>query len=346
VTTVATRAADSTNRSQPVPQQKTFGRWRRDGSRHPISEIKEHPQPAPAARFSLICPTLGRTDDVWNLFDSLARQGYSAFDVILVDQNLDDRLVPIVEAYRTRLSIEHVRTASTGASRARNIGMSHARGEFIAFPDDDCRYPPDVLERVNSFFETHPEVAIYTGSSTSEEGEPVGRWDADAGPVTPANAWNRGIAFAMFFRSDVIEAIGSFNTEIGVGSGTSFGSGEETEFLIRGLKAGFRAFYDPSLIIIHPAKQYAPAGIARAFSYGAGMGYVLRQQRCGAAQTGRLLIRPLLGAVIFLLAGRRTRARYQLSTFHGRLWGYLRAGKPVVQPHEPARCGAQTNRDP
>jgi hypothetical protein len=76
------------------------------------------------------------------------------------------------------------------------------------------------------------------------------------------------------------------------------------------------------------------------------MGYVLRQQRCGAAQTGRLLIRPLLGAVIFLLARRRTRARYQLSTFHGRLWGYLRAGKPVMQPHEPARCGAQANRDP
>ncbi|MDB5410900.1 MAG: glycosyl transferase family 2 [Rhodospirillales bacterium] len=280
-----------------------------------------------ATKFSLVCATLGRTGELARLFESLAQQTCKSFELILVDQNDDDRLLPLVVAYRSKLKIEHLRMATKGLSRARNSALPLVTGEIVAFPDDDCWYPPNVLERVRQFLEVRPDVGVLTGKSTDARGEPVGRWDSEAGSVTRANVWTRGISFAMFFRVDAIRQIGSFDPEIGVGSGTPFGSGEETDFLIRVMDAGFHPYYDPSFVIHHPSKQYTAGGVARAFSYGAGMGYVLRRRRFSARQTGRLIVRPLVGAALFLVLGRPERSRYQWSTFCGRSWGYLSAGR-------------------
>lgn len=55
--------------------------------------------------FTLIVATLGRSDEIRRLFDSLLMQSYKEFDVIIVDQNSDNRVFKIYNEYKNRMSI-------------------------------------------------------------------------------------------------------------------------------------------------------------------------------------------------------------------------------------------------
>ena len=102
-------------------------------------------------RFSLILCTVNRVEVVREYFESLARQvDAPPFEVILIDQNPDERLMPIVADFQDRFPIRRY-TAKPGLSRARNLGLGYAEGEIIAFPDDDCTYPETLLKNVSDF---------------------------------------------------------------------------------------------------------------------------------------------------------------------------------------------------
>ncbi|MEO8848219.1 MAG: glycosyltransferase, partial [Casimicrobiaceae bacterium] len=80
---------------------------------------------APAAPFlSLIVATVDRVALVDELFASLVVQTSDDFDVVVVDQNADDRLVNLVARYAGRLEITHIRHSPRGLSRSRNAGLA------------------------------------------------------------------------------------------------------------------------------------------------------------------------------------------------------------------------------
>ncbi len=89
-------------------------------------------------RFSLIVATLGRSTEISALLESLLAQGRDDFEVIIVDQNADDRVAPVLAPYAPRLPIAHLRSAIRNANHARNLGLRAARGKIVTFPDDDC----------------------------------------------------------------------------------------------------------------------------------------------------------------------------------------------------------------
>ena len=90
-------------------------------------------------KFSLILATLNRTGEVDYLLKTLDRQTYRNFELIVVDQNADDRLVPLLAPYQANFPILHLQSAK-GLSRARNVALEHVSGDIVAFPDDDCAY--------------------------------------------------------------------------------------------------------------------------------------------------------------------------------------------------------------
>ncbi len=92
-------------------------------------------------RFSLIVATIARTDELRRLLVSLTQQEFSDYEVILVDQNEDDRIQNVIVEFTDRLTLIRI-SSPKGASRARNSGLPKASGEIIAFPDDDCWYSP------------------------------------------------------------------------------------------------------------------------------------------------------------------------------------------------------------
>ena len=87
--------------------------------------------------FSLIIATINRSEELGLLLSSLKNQTYKNFQVIIVDQNLDNRIVSIISDYKDFLKIVHIKTNKKGVSNARNAGIELAEGDIITFPDDD-----------------------------------------------------------------------------------------------------------------------------------------------------------------------------------------------------------------
>jgi glycosyltransferase involved in cell wall biosynthesis len=274
-------------------------------------------------KFSLIMPTLGRSDDVECFLSSLDLQTYECFELIVADQNGDDRLAPILARYDERFAVTHLRLDTKGASRARNAGLDLADGDIIAFPDDDCRYEPETLDRIARFMANHPEIGGLTGRSVDERGKTnMGDFDQSPGTIRKSNIWKCGIEYTMFLRAD---AIGDtrFDESIGPGAGTACGAGEGTEFMLRIMARGAVLHYDPSLTVSHPSQvpPYDAKAARKTYSYGYGMGYVLKNNDFPAWIKAKYLLRPLGGALLALAGSRTSEANYRWHTFNGRLKG-------------------------
>ena len=111
-------------------------------------------------RFSLIVPTLGRTAEAQKLFASLVQQKRTDLELIVVDQNDDDRLTPLLHSLPPSLRVVHLKQSEKNVSLARNAGMDAATGEILAFPDDDCWYPEGLLDRVDTWFRENTDERI------------------------------------------------------------------------------------------------------------------------------------------------------------------------------------------
>lgn len=276
-------------------------------------------------RFSLVLATVNRTQELKRFLDSLDAQTYRGFELVVVDQNTDGRLRYILESYEGHFPIFHLRSEK-GLSRARNVGLEYVTGDIVAFPDDDCWYPPDLLKRVSQFFQEHPDVDGLTGRSIDEsEKSSATRWEENGGIIDPFNVWRRSISISIFLKVELINKVGNFDQSIGAGSGTSWGSGEETDYLLRALKAGFRLYYDPSLVVGHPqpVESYDDSAISRGLTYGRGMGYVLAKHSFPLWFVAYQLLRPLGGAFMSLFSFNLSKARYHINVFGGRLSGWL-----------------------
>jgi glycosyltransferase involved in cell wall biosynthesis len=82
-------------------------------------------------KVSLVLATKGRAKEVDKFIQSLARQKYADLELIVLDQNEDDRLAPILENAKLLLPIVRLRSKS-GLSHARNVGIASATGVIMA----------------------------------------------------------------------------------------------------------------------------------------------------------------------------------------------------------------------
>jgi len=275
-------------------------------------------------RFSIIIATINRIEENLRLLESIAAQQYNDLEVIFADQNEDDRLNAILAHFRSLFPIVHLRSQK-GLSRARNKALALAQGKIICFPDDDCWYPPNLLIEVDRRMRENPHLAGYTGRCTDEHGRlSAGGESKRPGLINRHNVWRSGVSATMFLRSNVLKQVGGFDEELGVGSGTPFQSGEDTDLLLRAIKEGYKIQYLPSLVIYHPLPPlYSRAAVTRARLYGAGMGRVLRKHAEAPVWSYYYILFPLGGALIALLQGDLGLARLRVTRAFGRLQGWL-----------------------
>src|SRR5258708_15861623 len=273
-------------------------------------------------KVSLILATKNRSDEGSCVVQSLGNQGKILMELIVVDQNTDDRLEPVVAEAKRLFPTIHLR-AKSGLSHARNIGLASATGDIISFPDDDCWYPKGLLARVMSVFEATVAVDGLTGRSEDGEGIPSGgKFSRVSGRLNLNNVWKRGISYTIFLRSTVCAAVGPFDEELGVGARTPFGSGEETDYLIRTIKLGFNIQYLPDLVVFHPNPiLYSQTHRNKAFRYGVGMGRVLSKHHYKLSFNLYTVLRPFAGALLSLLTLRARKAAYHLAIAGSRVCG-------------------------
>jgi len=231
-------------------------------------------------QFSLILATSGRTVELDRFLHSLATSRFDDLECIVVDQNSDERLVDLLARWEGRIAIKHLRS-SIGLSRARNAGLLRAKGEIIAFPDDDCWYTPRLLPNVLNFFVDNPSYGLLSvGVRDAANVISGNRWLQDACDLTTTNLFRTSVGYALFLRRRAIATLPQFDETLGVGAGTPFASGEDTDYVFRLLSSGVRGRFDRRLTIHHPRGDMFSGRTdkVRAFSYGCGMGRVIRNR--------------------------------------------------------------------
>ncbi len=271
--------------------------------------------------FDLVLATVGRSDTVTAFLKSLQEQTLTALRVIVVDQNEGDLLDPVLADFAT-LDLVRLRAPNLGLSRARNLALPHLRAEIVGFPDDDCVYPLDLLERVARALDGG--AAGVVGRTADPAGRPARRRFATvAGSVDRESVWHCGNSASMFLRRDLVDRVGTFDESLGLGSGTPQEQGEEIDYLIRALDDGARIAYEPGLVVFHDDPPRPPlARRAAAARAGLTVGFLLARHRYPGRTVARMLIRPAGGAVLELARLDPAAARCHLATLRGRLRGY------------------------
>jgi glycosyltransferase involved in cell wall biosynthesis len=275
--------------------------------------------------FSLILCTINRTQEVAEFLDSLDAQTYRSFELIVVDQNADDRLQSLLAHYASRFPIKHIRSPK-GLSRARNAGLKLVSGHVVAFPDDDCCYFPETLRRVVDHLHDHPHWDGITGRPVDPSSPNGYSWyDRTSGSVTKQRSWFQATSFTIFLRSMVVARVGDFDENLGVGAESGRISAEEVDYVIRAVDEGMKIFFDADLTVQHPApiRAYDEALIRRGYGYSLGLGHVLRKHHFPISTVARFIIRPVGGSLLSLLSGNINRARYHCAVAKGRILGWI-----------------------
>jgi glycosyltransferase involved in cell wall biosynthesis len=249
-------------------------------------------------KVSVILCTYNRSQSLARALESVAASQMPEtvdWEIVVVDNNSTDNTRPVVMEFCLRHSdrIRYLFEAQQGLSNARNAGIREARGEIIAFMDDDLTVEPTWLRNLTASLQNgtwvgaggrvcppkdfvQPDWLTLDGGIMDSSGV-LALFDAGAGtcklerPPFGAN---------MAFRKSMFEKYGGFRTDLGR-CGDSLIGNEDTEFGSRLLAADECLLYEPKAVVYHPvtkerlSKKYF---LAWWFAYGRAM---LRQKGAG-----------------------------------------------------------------
>lgn len=206
-------------------------------------------------RYSLIIATLHDDGDLALCLASLAElETPPEFEVIIVDQNGDDRLIDLVAEFSGRLDIVHERVSYRGASRARNHGAGLARGDWLAFPDDDCRYLVDTLRQVERVA-ADSSIRVVTGRTLDDDDNPnVLRWGRKARQFNRWTMFGCLTEATLFVDKACFLSSGGFDERFGPGAAYPAAEGIDLMNRLFAVMGEGRASYSPAVGMRHPSK--------------------------------------------------------------------------------------------
>lgn len=154
---VALRAHDSDMRSSVVAEASVL-RAPAGVPRLRSSSLLAFKHPSRAGLVSVVIPTHNRARIIGHAIESALSQTYPALEVVIADDGSTDDTRAIVEAYGPR--VVYARQANAGVSAARNFGLRHVRGEFVAFLDSDDAWEPWKIEAQVSALRRKPAAGL------------------------------------------------------------------------------------------------------------------------------------------------------------------------------------------
>ncbi len=273
-------------------------------------------------KFSLIMPTINVTIELKLFLDSLKKQTYKNFELIVVDQNKDTRAYEIIKLYEEDFEIKYMKNNEIGLSINRNKGLFMMSGDIVAFPDDDCEYSSDTLEKVVKYFETNKDKKIYS-CRTLEKGKDYGTGVMlDYSTEITKDNVAETVKSITFFVNYTFEDLELFDEDLGVGA--YFGSGEETDYVLRLLHKGYKGDYYHDDIIFHPAKKGNYDDLERAKKYALGYGALVKKEVIERKNWKYLLkfIKKLMRNIGGMLVTKNK--KYHGVVFEGRLEGFFK----------------------
>ncbi|MET9370329.1 glycosyltransferase [Streptomyces griseoflavus] len=239
---------------------------------------------------SVVVATRERAGQLARALDSLLAQEHPRFEIVVVDNapatGATRELVR--RAYGER--VRYVREPVPGLAAAHNTGLAAARGEVIAFTDDDVVADPRWLTELTAPFAADPRLGCATGlilparlrTPAQVLLESHGGFAKGFAPTTydprdpprdeplfPFTAGRFGSGANMAFRTEVLRAVGGFDPA--TGAGTPARGGDDLYGFVRVLTRGHRLHYTPYALVWHHHRETWADLEAQAYGYGAGL---------------------------------------------------------------------------
>ncbi len=222
--------------------------------------------------FSIIVPTFNRPQALNACLSALNRIEYSKddFEVIVVDDGSPRSLESVLRHWRDSLDIQLLRQENAGPAVARNNGAKQARGQFLAFTDDDCAPARDWLRCLSAQLQQTPD-ALVGGRTINALPDNIYSSASQLLIDYIYSFYNANHENATFFASNnfavktqIFRDFGGFDTVY------TRAAAEDREFCDRWTREGRRAVYAPEIVIYHAHVLTLRSLWRQHFAYGHG----------------------------------------------------------------------------
>jgi glycosyltransferase involved in cell wall biosynthesis len=240
---------------------------------------------------SVIVPTRDRPEQIQRCLLSLMTQDYPRYEIIVIDNAPRTSATAdfIQQTYRDVPQVRYVCEDRPGRCLALNKGMMAARGEILAFTDDDVVLDRSWLVELVRGFSRADDVACVTGLVLPFELEtPAQFWLEEFGgfskgftrcvfdlgehhpktPLYPYTTGRLGTGANMSFKASFLRRLGGFDVALGAGSLAQ--GAEDLAAFFQVLTGGYRLVYEPAALLYHPHRREYTA--LRRYMYCCGVG--------------------------------------------------------------------------
>lgn len=237
--------------------------------------------------FSLILGTMNRHLELEICLDSLLKQVFKQFEIVVVDQSNNSYTEDLLKLDKyKKLQIMYKRVTFKGLSKARNCAIKLAKGKYGCLIDDDAAYDVNYLQEAYGFLKGKKNVILsgYIWNPIRQKALPdyakavneqelsvrqIIRMCPSPGLIFPMTIFGQGIIFDEL-----------------LGVGGKFGACEETDVVLQFLDQGIKVFYIDKMRVIHPTIAHSfevenASDMARIKNYARGMGALLKKDLIG-----------------------------------------------------------------
>jgi len=223
---------------------------------------KPLPEDSPAPFISVVVCTYNGSGTIRECLEGVTRQDYDRYEVIVVNDGSRDETAAIVDEYDVR----HIVIENAGLSNARNVGMTAARGEIVAYLDDDACPDPDWLTYLAIAFTGTTHVGIGGPNLPPAGAGAVADCVANS-PGGPSHVLHTDLEAEhlpgcnMAFRKSAIQAIDGFDTRFWI-------AGDDVDLCWRLLENGGTLGFHAGALVWHHRRGSVKAYLKQQFNYG------------------------------------------------------------------------------
>jgi len=229
-----------------------------------------------AVKFSIIIPVAEINDYIRSFTPRILNQTYKNFEIIIIPNEMPKNTFKLA---KSRI----VASGKVGPAVKRDLGAKIARGNVLAFIDDDA-YPDDRwLERAAKYFEKKDIAGVGGPQLTPKEsndfqtlsGMVLSSWLVSGDQSHRYHVGRKPIEYYdmpscnLFIRKSAFLEIGGFDT--------SFWPGEDTKLCLDIKKSGKKMVYDPGIIVYHHRRKDFKGYIKQIFTYSSHRGYFMKK---------------------------------------------------------------------
>ncbi len=243
---------------------------------------------------SIIIPAHNEEASIKGAIESVLKQTFKDYELIVVNDSSTDKTKEIVESYiKKDKRIKLINIKGGNAAKARNAGLRIAKGKYIIFVDADITFNKHFIKKIINHFKEQKADAVTWNVYTKNPKTMVSKMINERYKKFQSRILKPGFekgAYVFTFKKSVIKKLGGYDESVSYFE----------DYLItkKFYEMGFKAYHDPQLIVFHEDPNTLIDYLKQGVSYGKGLSTLYKKDKWHAL---KMLLINFCRASIFLL---------------------------------------------